>query len=429
MNYTETIEYLYSRLPLFSRIGAAAYKKDLHNTIALCEAIGNPQNRFKSIHVAGTNGKGSTSHMLAAVLQKAGYKTGLYTSPHLKDFRERIRINGEPIAEKAVIDFVENIKPQFDLIEPSFFEATVALAFEYFANEQVDIAVIEVGLGGRLDSTNIINPEISVITNIGWDHMNLLGNTLESIAFEKAGIIKEDIPAVVGETTKETLKVFTDRALTVGAKLILAEEQLDIVSIQDAGAYSRITLKSLATNKELEFELDLKGHYQAKNLRTVLTAINLLRMKGWEVSETALKEGLQQAAALTGLRGRWEQLSTNPRIIADVAHNEDGIKQILEQLAGLRFNNLHWIIGMVNDKDIQKVLSLLPNSANYYFTQAPIPRALPSEELKQKAEQYDLEGNHYPILKDAINAARASAGADDLILICGSVFLVAAVEL
>ncbi|MBY0535371.1 MAG: bifunctional folylpolyglutamate synthase/dihydrofolate synthase [Chitinophagaceae bacterium] len=429
MNYTETIEYLYSRLPLFSRIGAAAYKKDLHNTIALCEAIGNPQNRFKSIHVAGTNGKGSTSHMLAAVLQKAGYKTGLYTSPHLKDFRERIRINGEPIAEKAVIDFVENIKPQFDLIEPSFFEATVALAFEYFANEQVDIAVIEVGLGGRLDSTNIINPEISVITNIGWDHMNLLGNTLESIAFEKAGIIKEDIPAVVGETTKETLKVFTDRALTVGAKLILAEEQLDIVSIQDAGAYSRITLKSLATNKELEFELDLKGHYQAKNLRTVLTAINLLRMKGWEVSETALKEGLQQAAALTGLRGRWEQLSTNPRIIADVAHNEDGIKQVLEQLAGLRFNNLHWIIGMVNDKDIQKVLSLLPNSANYYFTQAPIPRALPSEELKQKAEQYDLEGNHYPILKDAINAARASAGADDLILICGSVFLVAAVEL
>lgn len=369
------------------------------------------------------------SSTLAAVLQKAGYKTGLYTSPHLKDFRERIRINGEPIAEKAVIDFVENIKPQFDLIEPSFFEATVALAFEYFANEQVDIAVIEVGLGGRLDSTNIINPEISVITNIGWDHMNLLGNTLESIAFEKAGIIKEDIPAVVGETTKETLKVFTDRALTVGAKLILAEEQLDIVSIQDAGAYSRITLKSLATNKELEFELDLKGHYQAKNLRTVLTAINLLRMKGWEVSETALKEGLQQAAALTGLRGRWEQLSTNPRIIADVAHNEDGIKQVLEQLAGLRFNNLHWIIGMVNDKDIQKVLSLLPNSANYYFTQAPIPRALPSEELKQKAEQYDLEGNHYPILKDAINAARASAGADDLILICGSVFLVAAVEL
>lgn len=367
--------------------------------------------------------------MLAAILQKAGYKTGLYTSPHLKDFRERIRINGIPIAEKAVVDFVEKIKPQFDLIEPSFFEATVAMAFEYFADEKVDIAVIEVGLGGRLDSTNIIQPEVSVITNIGWDHMNLLGNTLEAIASEKAGIIKEDIPAVVGETTKETLQVFTDRALTVGAKLILAEEQLEIVSIEDAGIYSKIQLKSLATNKLVEYELDLKGHYQAKNLRTVLTSINLLRMKGWEVSETALVEGLKDAAALTGLKGRWEQLSKNPLIIADVAHNEDGIKQVLQQLSSTPHQKLHWIIGMVNDKDVKKVLSLLPSSATYYFTQAPIPRALPAHELKEKATAYNLTGNYYPILKDAVQAAKTAASNDDLILICGSVFLVAAVEL
>lgn len=414
---------------MFSRIGAAAIRKDLTNTVELCHVLGNPQEKFRSVHIAGTNGKGSTSHMLASVLQSAGYNTGLYTSPHLKDFRERIRINGEMISEESVTDFTERIKPYIDSLQPSFFEITVAMAFDHFASRQVDIAVIEVGLGGRLDSTNIIHPDLSVITNIGYDHMNLLGDTLEKIAAEKAGIIKENIPVVIGESVPETRPVFEHTAASRHAPIFFAEQAWTIS--EKTFSPGRLTCLALhkATGEESEFHLDLPGIYQLKNLATVLESIHQLRKKGWDIPEAAVKKGLSNVKMLTGLHGRWEQISSNPAIILDVAHNEAGMTELVNQLKKEKFNALHVIVGMVKDKEIDKVLHLLPANASYYFTKAQIPRALPETELQQKGVLAGLHGDAYPTVEKALAAARKKATPSDLILVCGSVFLVAEVSL
>ncbi|WP_290793655.1 bifunctional folylpolyglutamate synthase/dihydrofolate synthase [Flavihumibacter sp. UBA7668] len=428
MNYTETIDFLYSRLPVFSKQGAGALKKDLHNIIALENANGNPHTKFKSIHIAGTNGKGSTSHMLAAILQKAGYKTGLYTSPHLKDFRERIRINGQMIPEQRVIDLTHDYIPLMDAIEPSFFEITVAMAFQWFAEEQVDIAVIETGLGGRLDSTNIIHPELSVITNIGWDHMQILGNELPTIATEKAGIIKQGVPVVIGETLPETRPVFEVAAASCQAPVFFAEEEQEIVDWVQQDNRLIVTVKHKPAQDAHQYELDLPGYYQLHNIRTVLQAVSVLQQAGWKISTTQVNNALSQVKQLTGLHGRWELIHQSPDIVLDVAHNEDGIRAILKQLELGSYHHLHLIIGMVKDKDISSVLSLLPVQASYYFTQAQIPRALPVEELKSKAAAIGLTGAAYPEVNSAIAAARTTAAKNDLILVCGSVFVIAEVN-
>jgi len=429
MNYKETIAYLYDTLPMFSRIGAAAYKKDLINTVALCEILGNPHKKFKSLHVAGTNGKGSTSHMLAAVLQTAGFKTGLYTSPHLKDFRERIKVNGNMCEEDFIVDFVKKIKPHIETIQPSFFEITVAMAFEYFAKQKVDVAVIEVGLGGRLDSTNVIIPEISIISNIGWDHMNLLGDTLEKIAYEKAGIIKENIPVVVGEYLTETKQVFEKVAAEKNAALIFAQEKRYVIEWK----YEHHKLLATVVNKHNDeheiYALDLPGIYQTKNLVTVLETLHQLQQKGWSISDKQIKEGLSKTKKITGLHGRWELVHENPAVILDVGHNEDGIKQIVEQLELTTYNQLHIIISMVKDKAVEKVLSLLPKYANYYFTKAQIPRALPENELAEKAAVIGLHGKAFTEVNAALTEVLTHAHKDDLILVCGSVFLVGEVAL
>lgn len=428
MNYQETIDYLFTRLPMFSRIGAAAIKKDLHNTIALCDALHNPQQQFKSIHIAGTNGKGSVSHMLAAVLQTAGYKVGLYTSPHLHDFRERIKINGEMISEEYVIDFTKRIQAQIDLIEPSFFEITVAMAFEHFANEQVDIAVIETGLGGRLDSTNIITPVLSVITNIGWDHMNLLGDTLEKIAGEKAGIIKQNIPVVVGETVVETKSVFEAKALAMQSPLYFAYEQFTVVKKETVDHKLNVDVLEATTNNVLQYTLDLPGIYQTKNIVTVLAAVRQLQQQNFNITEEHLQTALATSKQINGLHGRWEVLQSNPTLVLDVGHNEDGIKQIVAQLGESNYNQLHIIIGMVKDKEIENVLALLPKEVRYYFTKAHIPRALPEPDLQQKAAAFNLTGNCFENVNAAIADALQHATKDDLVLVCGSVFLVGEVE-
>ncbi len=429
MTYEETVDYLYDQLPMFSRIGMAAYKTDLGNTIQLCNALGNPQNNFKCIHIAGTNGKGSTSSMLAAILQTSGYKTGLYTSPHLKDFRERIRINGEMISKDFVIDFVQRTGSLAASIQPSFFELTVAMAFEYFAVEQVDIAVIETGLGGRLDSTNIISPILSVITNIGFDHMQLLGNTLQEIAFEKAGIIKNDVPVVIGETLTETLPVFVDKAKEMNADIHFAEKEFTIEYIDSSQSMLLCNVKDNDSSIVEKFRLDLTGLYQTKNIRTVLSCIKILNGLGIAISEANMHYALENVTKITGLRGRWEKIQSNPGIILDVAHNEDGIKQILEQL---RINHptssYHFILGFVNDKDINGVLSLFPPNAAYYFTNAHIPRALAKEELKKLAGEYLLEGDCFENVNEAISQAKIHAGNNDVIMVCGSFFIIAEVE-
>lgn len=424
MTYQQTIDYLYSALPMFSRIGAAAYKKDLTNTIALCEALGNPQQHIKTIHVAGTNGKGSVSHMLAAILQKAGYKTGLYTSPHLHDFRERIKVNGTMCEEQFVIDFTQRIQPLIAQIEPSFFEITVAMAFSYFVQQQVDIAVIETGLGGRLDSTNIITPELSVITNIGYDHMNMLGDTLEAIAGEKAGIIKPGITAIVGEQLPETMAVFTHKAATEQAPLLFAGDQFYVADWQYDHHRLQVTVVDKHHDEHIHYSLDLPGIYQTKNLLTVLTGVQQLRKQGWHLPETAVHAALQQVKHLTGLHGRWEVIQENPTVVLDVGHNEDGIKQILQQLEHSTYRKLYIITGMVKDKDIDKVLSLLPKYATYYFTQAQIPRALAYTELATKATALGLQGHAMADVNTALQDALTHAGKEDMILVCGSVFLV-----
>ena len=404
MTYQQTLDYLYSQLPMFQRVGASAYKADLNNTIELCNLLNNPQNKFKSIHIAGTNGKGSTSHMLASILQEAGYKVGLYTSPHLKDFRERIKINGAMIPEQTVIDFVSTYKTDFEKINLSFFEWTIGLAFDYFSIQKVDVAVVETGLGGRLDSTNIIFPELSIITNIAKDHMQFLGDTLEKIAVEKAGIIKPKVPVVIGETQKEIEHVFISKAKESNAKIYFADQLV----------------------KEV-FDCDLKGDYQVKNIKTVLASITQLQQKGYHVTEQNIKDGLLKVVNNTGLMGRWQTINEHPKVICDVGHNEAGIKEVVSQLATLKFQTLHFVLGAVNDKEIDSILVLLPKNAIYYFCQAKIPRALDVLELKDKAVGYNLKGNSYDSVKNAYNSAKRIAQNDDLIFIGGSTFVVAEV--
>lgn len=433
MNYQETLAYLMERLPMFSRLGAAAYKPNLDNTIALCTALGDPQKKLRSIHIAGTNGKGSVSHMLAAILQEAGYKVGLYTSPHLRDFRERIRINGLPCSEQFVVDFTAEWKNLIEEIKPSFFEITVAMAFGYFADNQVDVAVIETGLGGRLDSTNIIEPDLSVITSIGLDHIQLLGNTRESIAGEKAGIIKAHTPVVLGQMDSNLYEIFENKSLQVsgatGDNLVhIASNEWEILDISP-GEYLTIHVRErLSGDAEHVFLLDLPGCYQQFNLLTVLSSVRVLQQLGYAISFHQVKTALQQVIVTTGLHGRWETIRTNPRVILEVAHNEDGMRQLSEQLNVMKFERLFIIIGMVKDKEFNTVLSLLPHDASYFFSNAKIPRALPANELMLFAKNYGLNGEVIPDVNLALEKALTQADKKDLIVICGSIFLVGEVD-
>ena len=429
MDYPQTIEFLFTRLPLFSKIGAAAYKGDLTNIRELSKQLDFPEKKFKSVHIAGTNGKGSTSHMLAAILQKAGYKTGLYTSPHLHDFRERIRINGQMIPENKVIAFTELFRDSINLIKPSFFEITVAMAFDWFAQEKIDIAVIEVGLGGRLDSTNIITPEVSVITNISFDHMDLLGNTIQKIAFEKAGIIKPGIPVVIGEDQAEINDLFLSVAEKNGSPIHFASRKRFVGEWKVEGHLMNLQLTESHNNTKKNFQLDLTGLYQLKNMVTVAEVISILNQKGYLIPDTAIQQGLKQVKSLTGLHGRWEVLHENPLVVADVAHNEEGMKAIAHQIENTAHEELHIVIGLVKDKAIENILRHLPPIANYYFTRAQIPRALPEEELAVQAGLVGLKGQIFPNVKKALEAAVLNAGPKDLILICGSVFLAGEVNL
>ena len=404
MNYQETLDYLFAQLPMYQRLGKAAYKVDLSNTYALCNLLKNPENKFKSVHVAGTNGKGSTSHMIASIFQEAGYKVGLYTSPHLKDFRERVKINGEMISEAAVIAFVKKYQTDFEEINLSFFEWTVGLAFDYFARQKVDIAIIETGLGGRLDSTNVVTPEVAVITNIGIDHTQFLGDTLIKIASEKAGIIKPAIPIIIGETQIETGTVFQNRATELNSPIMFADKEV---------------VNGLET--------DLKGVYQHKNVKTSIATINCLITNGWSISHEHIKTGLQHVVQNTGLLGRWQVLSEQPLTICDTGHNEEGVKELVSQIENTNYNKLHIVFGAVNDKSVDKVLELLPKKASYYFCAAKIPRAMAVEELVEIANQKGLKGISCFSVKNALALAQQSAKKDDLIFIGGSTFVVAEV--
>ena len=433
LNYQQTIDYLFSRLPMFSRIGDAAYKADLTNTIRLCDFLNNPQTKFKTIHVAGTNGKGSVSHMLAAILHQAGYKTGLYTSPHLKDFRERIKVSGSPdsfreVDERFVIAFTEKMKPLIEEISPSFFEITVAMAFEFFAAQKVDIAVIEVGLGGRLDSTNIITPELSVITNIGWDHMNLLGDTLEKIAFEKAGIIKKEVPVVIGEILPETLPVFEQVAKENRSSLSVASQKRKVTDWHWEKHELIVEVEESHHTDHKTWHLDLPGIYQTKNLLTVLETCAQLKQQGWKADDDIIQKGLKHAKKITHLHGRWELIHQYPSVVLDAGHNVDGIRQLIQQIELTDHRQLHIITGMVKDKEAEKVLALLPKEAIYYFTKAQIPRALPENELLEKADLIGLSGHSFPNVNQALQTALQHAHRDDLIVICGSVYLVGEVN-
>lgn len=426
MNYQETLSYLFSQLPMYQRIGKAAYKANLDNTLALDEHFGHPHKSFKTIHVAGTNGKGSTSHMLASVLMEAGYKVGLYTSPHLKDFRERIRVNGEMISEEYVVQFVENNREVFEHIKPSFFEMTVALAFAYFAEQKVDVAVVEVGLGGRLDSTNIITPELSIITNIGWDHMDLLGDTLEKIATEKAGIIKHIKPVVISQYQPEIEKVFTKRAVELSAPLVFSDRILQVKSQKLVNAnLQEIEVEDIRTLVTTTYSIDLAGVYQANNLTGVLVALKILAEQGFKIHPKHIATGLQKVKENTGLMGRWQTLSEKPLVIVDTGHNVDGIKQVVKQIELTHHAHLHFVLGMVGDKDITGVISLLPKNATYYFTKAWIPRALDEKMLAEIAKKFNLKGKIYLTVQEAIAEAKNNANTNDLIFIGGSTFTVA----
>lgn len=405
MNYKDTLDYLYNSAPLFQQIGAGAYKEGLENTWALDEHFGHPHRSFRSIHIAGTNGKGSCSHTLAAILQEAGYKVGLYTSPHLIDFRERIRVNGQPVPEAYVIRFVEDERAFFEPLHPSFFELTTAMAFRYFAEEKVDVAVVEVGLGGRLDCTNIIRPDLCIITNISLDHVQFLGDTLEKIAGEKAGIIKSGIPVVIGETTPETRPVFQKKAEEVGAPIHFAEEEVKEV--------------------HPDWEYELKGLYQEKNRRTLWAALPLLQESGYQISESDIQAGFAHVVELTGLMGRWQKLQEHPTVVCDTGHNVGGIQYIAEQLRRQVFRRLHIVIGMVNDKDVRGVLALLPREATYYFTQASVKRALPAGQLARLAAEAGLQGTCYPDVPSAVRAAQKESLPEDFIFVGGSSFIVA----
>lgn len=429
MNYQQTIEYLYSRLPMFSKVGASALKNDLLNIRLLCGVLGHPESRFPTVHIAGTNGKGSTSHMLSAIFQSAGYKTGLYTSPHLHDFRERIRINGEMIPEERVVTFTAGIQQHIETIEPSFFEVTVAMAFEWFAEEEVDIAIIETGLGGRLDSTNIISPLLSIITNISLDHTLILGDTPELIAREKAGIIKPDTPVVISETQQGPEMVFRETADLHNAPILFADQHYrithshpgpEILTVTVAAANHTSGKDTLATT----YQLDLPGHYQEKNLLGVLAGVNILRQEGYQLTDEAVQKGLSNVKRLTGLGGRWEVINQHPYTVLDVGHNEAGIRAILEQLKLVSFEKLHIVTGFVKDKDVPAALRLLPPNATYYFTRAQIPRALDETELLAMARQEGLQGTSFKDVPSAFDAAKKAAGENDMILVCGSCFIV-----
>lgn len=428
MTYQEALHYMYTRLPMFSRIGADAIKVDITNTVLLCERIGNPHLTFKSVHIAGTNGKGSVSHMLAAVFQTAGYKTGLYTSPHLKDFRERIKIDGHMVEEDFVLEFIEHIQPAIEELSPSFFEITVAMAFDYFARQKVDIAIIETGLGGRLDSTNIITPELSVITNIGWDHMNILGDSLQKIASEKAGIIKKGVPAVVGQQDEETRAVFEEKAAAEQAPLSFADAKRRVTGWTYEKPLLVAEVTKLHSDDKHYYHLDLPGLYQTKNLVTVLEAVSVLKQGGWILEDQQVEKALRQVKRLTGLHGRWETIREHPALIADVAHNAAGMREVVSQLEIMTYRNLYIIMGMVKDKEIDKVLELLPKDAHYFFTRAQIERALPEEELAGAGSRHGLKGHSYPDVNTAIRAALAQAGKEDTLLVCGSVFVIGEID-
>ena len=422
MTYDETVTYLFNCAPPFQQIGGAAYKEGLSTTIKLDNHLGNPHKKFRTIHVAGTNGKGSTSHTLAAILQESGYKVGLYTSPHLVDFRERIKVNGKQASKEYVIEFVEKHKALFEPLSPSFFELTTAMAFNYFAEQQVDIAVIEVGLGGRLDCTNIIAPALGIITNISPDHTQFLGSTLSEIAAEKAGIIKPGIPVVIGETTPETKEVFTAKANEVGAPIIFAEEEKRLIYATPSRSGMEYTTKGFGI-----IEGGLGGDYQAKNANTLLSAIAELKRAGFAIDDNAVRNGFRDVCRTTGFTGRWQTICETPRTVCDAGHNIGGVKYIVEQLE--RESNEHTalriVFGMVSDKDITSVLAIMPKNAEYYFTQASIKRAMPASELKEKASAYGLHGNCYPTVETAMQAARNDSSDNDFIFIGGSCFIVA----
>jgi len=404
VNYKETLDWMFSKLPMYQRQGNTAFKKDLTNTLALAKHLDNPHQQFKSIHVAGTNGKGSTSHMLAAILQEAGYKVGLYTSPHLKDFRERIKVNGKLIRKNCVINFVKRNQSFLETQKLSFFEMTVGLAFEHFAKQQIDIAVIEVGLGGRLDSTNVITPEVSVITNIGYDHTQMLGETLLEIAFEKAGIIKEHIPVVIGEKQREVLDVFIAQANKKKASLTIAEDE-----VVDS------------------YKTDLQGVYQLKNIKTAVQAIKILRIKGFKISDRNIKDGLLHVVKNTGLLGRWQILSNQPMVVCDTAHNKEGLTHVLRQLEEEQYENLHIVLGVVNDKNLDILLPMFPKKAQYYFCKPNIPRGLEAGKLQKEAVKFNLNGKIFTTIKEALNTAKVMAKTNDLIFVGGSTFVVAEV--
>ena len=420
MTYDETVTYLFNCAPPFQQVGGAAYKEGLSTTIELDNHLGNPHRKFRTVHVAGTNGKGSTSHTLAAILQESGYKVGLYTSPHLIDFRERMRVNGIPASEEYVIDFVEKHKSFFEPLQPSFFELTTAMAFNYFAEQHVDIAIIEVGLGGRLDCTNIITPELCIITNISLDHTQFLGSTLQEIASEKAGIIKSGIPVVIGETTPETKEVFANKAKECNAPITFAEEEALLTGATPLESGYKYNSRIFG-----EFCGELGGDYQQKNTNTLLSAIRILCDKGFGITGDSLRKGFENVCSLTGFMGRWQKIQDKPRVVCDAGHNIGGIKYITEQLARVDCKQLRIVFGMVNDKDITSVLKMMPKNAIYYFTQASIKRAMPADELKEMAKRYGLNGNSHPTVKQALEAAITESSNDDFIFVGGSCFIVA----
>ena len=425
MTYQEAVEYLYTQTPLFQNVGQEAYKEGLYNTVTIDRHLGCPHKLYKTIHVAGTNGKGSVSHTLAAILQASGYKTGLYTSPHLTDFRERIRVNGKPVTPEFVVKFIERNREFLEPLHPSFFEVTTAMAFSWFAEQEVDVAVIETGLGGRLDCTNIIKPVLSIITNIGYDHMKFLGETLPGIAFEKAGIIKKNVPVVIGEYTPETRTVFERKAEEVSTRIVFAEDNCKIIS-QKYHNPSKVVYETTAYPA---LESGLAGLCQEKNADTILTALDELKKKKFNIPESAVRKGFKNVCRMTGLRGRWQLVSKKPDIICDTGHNSHGLKYIAKHLEELSakpgFGQLRIVMGMVNDKDITDVLALMPRNARYYFTQASVKRALDASTLRDLARQAGLTGRVYRSVAQAVDTARREAAQNDLIFVGGSTFVVA----
>ena len=428
MNYQQTLDFLFSQLPMFQRLGGAAYKSNLNNTLAICKLLGNPEQKFPSVHIAGTNGKGSVSHLLASVLQEAGYKVGLYTSPHLTDFRERIRINGHKIPQEKVVEFVQSNKSLFENIQPSFFEYTFGMAINYFAGEKIDIAVMEVGMGGRLDSTNVVKSILSVITNIGLDHTQFLGDTFEKIAIEKAGIIKPDVSVVIGETQEEIKSIFLEQASENQSEIYFADKTYSLKPVDSDNIH--FNKFDVLKNGEVciaDLQIDLKGKYQSKNIITALKAIDILQEQDFSISLEQLKPGFKNTRENTGFAGRWHILNKSPLTICDTGHNINGVSEIIAQLEELKFEKLHFVLGMVNDKNIDSILELLPEEARYYFCKANIPRGLDANELMKMAFQKGLDGFAFESVGEAFRAAKQQANSTDLIFVGGSTFVVAEV--